>query len=336
MGGIPPDLDNRREWVRQARQCFHPFGFRSRLPLDSRVGACRTDSTRFAPLLVKQEWNAPIESSIMAVAATGLAGIPADLTNPALDPKEPFVTFALGEEVYALSTRFVQEMVSLPEIVPEPGMPPHQRGIVNLRGAVIPVIDLRVRLGLPSARVHAAQFQSRLEQRRTEHLAWIGALRNAVSSGEPFQGELDPGRCALGRWLNETQGESDSLRSQLLKFRDPHQRLHQAGAAINCAIEAGNLDKTQSLLQDAEEEMAKIGMLFDQTIAAVEAAQRELLVVLRLAGRKSSITVDGVRAVERIPEDHFEKCPMGQDPLIGGLARIGNNGIACVIDPERL
>ena len=60
-----------------------------------------------------------------------------------------YLTFALGNESFGLPVGKVQEIIRLPAITPVPRMPAHIRGVANLRGRVIPVVDLRVRLGLP-------------------------------------------------------------------------------------------------------------------------------------------------------------------------------------------
>ena len=54
-----------------------------------------------------------------------------------------YITFALGEEEYGIEIRYVTEIIGMQPITPLPETPEHVRGIVNLRGKVIPVIDMR-------------------------------------------------------------------------------------------------------------------------------------------------------------------------------------------------
>ena len=70
-------------------------------------------------------------------------------TGPNLGGK--YLTFALGEESYAVDVRKVREIIRLTNITTVPQMPAFIRGVINLRGKIIPVIDLRVRFGLPHA-----------------------------------------------------------------------------------------------------------------------------------------------------------------------------------------
>ena len=65
--------------------------------------------------------------------------------------EEHVVIFRLGEEFYALDIQSIQEIVRMQAITPIPGAEPWVEGITNLRGRVVPVIDLRVRCGMAPA-----------------------------------------------------------------------------------------------------------------------------------------------------------------------------------------
>jgi len=59
-----------------------------------------------------------------------------------------YLTFQLGEEVYGLRILKVQEIMGLMAVTRVPRTPKFVRGVVNLRGKVIPVIDLRLKFGM--------------------------------------------------------------------------------------------------------------------------------------------------------------------------------------------
>ena len=61
---------------------------------------------------------------------------------------DKYLCFRLGGESYGLPIRYVTEIIELPRISPVPDMPSWIRGFMNLRGSVIPVMDLRRRLGM--------------------------------------------------------------------------------------------------------------------------------------------------------------------------------------------
>lgn len=59
--------------------------------------------------------------------------------------KDMFLTFRLGHEDYGIEIRYVTEIVGMQRITEVPDMPPAVKGVVNLRGQVIPVLDMRTR-----------------------------------------------------------------------------------------------------------------------------------------------------------------------------------------------
>lgn len=69
------------------------------------------------------------------------------------DTAAQFLTFTLGEEVFAMDIRTVREIIQHGPMTTVPLMPSFVRGVINLRGAVVPVIDLHARFGRPAARV---------------------------------------------------------------------------------------------------------------------------------------------------------------------------------------
>ncbi len=59
--------------------------------------------------------------------------------------KDRFLTFSLGKESYAIDIKYVVEIVGIQAITEIPQLPKYVRGIINLRGNIIPVLDVRLR-----------------------------------------------------------------------------------------------------------------------------------------------------------------------------------------------
>ncbi|MDR3211303.1 MAG: chemotaxis protein CheW [Planctomycetota bacterium] len=64
--------------------------------------------------------------------------------------KDRYLTFHLGDEDYGLEIRHVTEIISIQKITDVPDLPDFVKGVINLRGQVIPTLDLRLRFGLPA------------------------------------------------------------------------------------------------------------------------------------------------------------------------------------------
>ncbi len=63
--------------------------------------------------------------------------------------KDKYLTFSLGTEEYGIEIKYVREIVGLQKITEVPGLPPYVKGIINLRGNIIPVLDVRARFNKP-------------------------------------------------------------------------------------------------------------------------------------------------------------------------------------------
>lgn len=90
-----------------------------------------------------------LNKTVMKESAVQKAG--QDLVCPRVEEGK-FLSFFLGDEEYAISIRKVQEIIGLMSITPVPRMPSHICGVLNLRGKIVPVMNLRLRFGLPAVK----------------------------------------------------------------------------------------------------------------------------------------------------------------------------------------
>jgi purine-binding chemotaxis protein CheW len=73
-----------------------------------------------------------------------------DVKKAAAAAAGKYLTFALAQEEYGLLVIKVREIIKIMDITAVPQMPDHVKGVINLRGKVIPIIDLRAKFGLPA------------------------------------------------------------------------------------------------------------------------------------------------------------------------------------------
>src|SRR5215510_16001597 len=62
-----------------------------------------------------------------------------------------YLTFVLGEGEYGVAVRKVREIIKLPPITAVPQVAPWVKGVINLRGKVIPVVDLRLKFNVSAS-----------------------------------------------------------------------------------------------------------------------------------------------------------------------------------------
>jgi purine-binding chemotaxis protein CheW len=90
----------------------------------------------------------PARDSLLAFVDAILARPAAPSLAPEAEVR-PFVCFILGQVEFGLPILRCREIVRVREITRLPETPPHVRGVLNLRGRVLPVIEMRLCLGLP-------------------------------------------------------------------------------------------------------------------------------------------------------------------------------------------
>jgi purine-binding chemotaxis protein CheW len=90
-----------------------------------------------------------LEKTAELIVATELQG---RISSGARQLAGKYLTFTLQRESYGIDVLKVREIIRLTGITAVPQMPAFVRGVINLRGKIIPVIDLRLRFGFPDAR----------------------------------------------------------------------------------------------------------------------------------------------------------------------------------------
>src|SRR5271154_2040739 len=95
-----------------------------------------------------------MESTLETTMAPAAHPTAANLAGNAASQKEEqragkYLTFQLGKEEFAIPVLYVREIMGVQEITAVPQTPSYVKGVINLRGKVIPVVDLRLKFGLP-------------------------------------------------------------------------------------------------------------------------------------------------------------------------------------------
>ena len=92
-----------------------------------------------------------IQTTQVVTAAAAQSALPTIITPVA--EQQQYLTFSLGEEMFAIGILSIREILEYGELTEVPLVPPFIRGVINLRGAVVPVIDLAVRFARPRCEI---------------------------------------------------------------------------------------------------------------------------------------------------------------------------------------
>lgn len=91
-----------------------------------------------------------------------------------------YLSFVLAGEEYAVDILRVKEIIEYDSLTRVPGMPASVRGVINLRGRVVPVVDLALRFGLPESAITPRSCIVMLEIETGEVDTVVGVITDAV------------------------------------------------------------------------------------------------------------------------------------------------------------
>ncbi|MCM0082435.1 chemotaxis protein CheW [Geomonas sp. Red32] len=98
----------------------------------------------------------------------------------AINESAQYLTFRLGEETFALDVGKVREILDFTVVTKVPQTPPFMRGVINLRGSVVPVMDLRTKFGMTETVKTVDSCVIVVEMKLEDDLLVMGVLADAV------------------------------------------------------------------------------------------------------------------------------------------------------------
>jgi purine-binding chemotaxis protein CheW len=159
---VPP-ASREREWVSREEALFFPADSPSghdatKISLPSSGLAvdilARAEAAAIEPESPATSTEVALSEPAQAATSVSRAhnisffAAPAREEKKAVEAQEHLVTFFLASEEYGVDVRLVQEIIRVTEVTPVPRAPAAIKGVINLRGRIIPVVDLKRRLGL--------------------------------------------------------------------------------------------------------------------------------------------------------------------------------------------
>ena len=236
-----------------------------------------------------------------------------------------FLISVIGGESFAVPVNFVREIVTMPKVSPVPESETYMRGVVNLRDSVIPVIDMRLRLGMISCIDETEAYIQMMDDRESDHRNWLQELEQSVKEQRPFKLATDPHQCAFGKWYyaydaNSSVNQCISLNMIMPKFEGPHDSIHEIAKKVADMQNSNNFDGAMALIEKTRKtELARMIDLFDEARAIIRERRRELAVVIEIKGTKVAMAVDAVESIEHLNQEIDERMSMPQVGLQDGI-----------------
>lgn len=123
-------------------------------------------------------------------------------TNPSLSKQGKYLTFAMGKEEYGLEILKVREIIGYMNITPVPRVPNYIKGVINLRGQVIPVIDLRTKLDMEECEITDQTCIIVVEAQQTQSQFTAGIIVDHVQEVLDIEAESIDETLSFGSSVN--------------------------------------------------------------------------------------------------------------------------------------
>ena len=157
-----------------------------------------------------------------------------------------YLSFKLGEEIFAVDVAKVREILDVTAITKVPQTPEYMRGVINLRGSVVPVMDMRLKFGLPATERTVNTCIIVMEVTHDGETMVLGSLADSVQEVlelEPDQIEPPP---RIGT----------HLRTDFIKGMGKYNDLFIIILDVDRVFNTGDLDTISNVISDQEQDEA--------------------------------------------------------------------------------
>jgi len=240
-------------------------------------------------------------------------------------PDMPWTIVQLKNQWFAIAAHDMCEMLPLPEVAAIPDVPDYVRGVINLRGRVMPLVDLRKRIGMTSAIEETESFCNLMVQREQDHRNWLAELEDSVKQRRKFTLTTNPHQCAFGKWYDAYRADNAWVATLLRKFDEPHKKIHSVAVRAEELTTAGQYEQAAQLIAGTRATVLSLMIeRFAELKTLVREIQRETAVILTVSGRAFAISVDSAISVEKLVPGSVAALPAGTEVGYGGVVqRVG-------------
>ncbi len=249
------------------------------------------------------------------------------------------VTFLVAREEYAFPIASVREVLRIGDITEVPDVAPYLLGILSIRNALLPVVDIRRLFGLPSLEENlaaeleeAARFAHHLEVSFSQHLTHGAAWTpDAIWS-------------AVGSWFDALHTSSELLGRQFQLLRLLFQKLRalttgarrERGRQVNAADGVRVMEECKVLVEQIAQRVAECKKALGREIQ-----EDQRILVIEIGRMPVGVLVDRMRQVIRLPEQIIEHPPVllntEKSSALKGIVKLdGGRRLVMLIDQERM
>ncbi|MEZ4356594.1 MAG: chemotaxis protein CheW [Myxococcota bacterium] len=221
------------------------------------------------------------------------------------------VEFGVGSGRFGIPVERVREMTSLGHLDRIAGAPPWIAGVIRLREEILPVVDLRLRLGLPSLEDERRSLLAELTRCREWHSGWVervlaeGPKRTGVAKAS------DRDLCDERFWTGHIYDEVPRLRQIADRAHANHDELHAAIRDMHCASGEEPESTMSDLLAEVEIRAASFDLQIEELQRQVSEGTRPMVIVVTVDDVCTCLQVDRVHSVVSFRDAQRSPAPLG-------------------------
>ncbi|MFH0730015.1 MAG: chemotaxis protein CheW [Pseudomonadota bacterium] len=222
--------------------------------------------------------------------------------------EEQLVSFRVGGDEYAFDIKRVSEILKVMDITAVPNVPEYVLGMFTIRNHLLPILDMRGLLGLPSL---ISERHDMLDKAREDESKWADAIRHAIDANSRFAGGLVARESSFGKWLEGYNTASVEVEGLVKRLKRMRADLYNTGKRL---LDLSTGDKGVDLAS-YEEHLTPIlkvvldiiGELKESMSAHISEDQRAM--VVECGDMTIGYLVDWVDEVLRIPKSVINETP---------------------------
>ncbi len=184
------------------------------------------------------------------------------------------------------------------------GYSSYVRGVLDFRGKILPLIEMRKVLEIASFDEDFIEFQYIINNKMQEYNNLIDTLESTIISGNYSDGSFNLSECTLRDWIESYDNNNHGIKSQIKRILEPHDKLCELIKTFERTnfMNSKNEDDVEEQFKNLEENMNnyknRIIQLLEESISLFKENFKEMCVVLNNGTEKSiGIIVDEVISV---------------------------------------
>lgn len=218
--------------------------------------------------------------------------------------------------------------------------------VITFQNNTVQLFDFNRLIGSENHQTIMNNLVTQLDSMEQQHRDWLDALEDSLKNNTPFNKALDPNKCAFGMWYNEFETDIDELKEALLRFDEPHKKLHSLAGSLLELNQTDHKEALKRLSIERQTTLAELIHLFHLTKErALSSVRPIILFVEHVGGKVTALRLDNINDIVTFDKKVFSRDDSAEgimktkneDFVVEGFLRDGNDAPLMLINcqPEK-